>query len=251
VQDADKYGCVLVKPLHLTPPLGAPAGYQPIPEVRAGKSNPWSIASHTLVGLIRHDTPGVSVPIMRNTDGTVDVYALLMQMNNRRFRRDRRIGQLPLFTLETLMCLVKSDNGRHFHAKLRWPMTVAEYKSRRNGPAADLFYNFCCQNPNFKYIALGSPTGYSFREVDAQQLALGMYEGGHLLYHATREECIPSILDRGLLPGGLREGSRNENFFSPVQPQSAREVWKTRAHSNCVVVIDPNVAREKGSAEFL
>jgi hypothetical protein len=64
-----------------------------------------------------------------------------------------------------------------------------------------------------------------------------MYEGGHLLYHATREECVESILDRGLLPGGLREGSRNENFFSPVQPQSARDVWKTRAFSTCVVVI--------------
>jgi hypothetical protein len=64
-------------------------------------------------------------------------------------------------------------------------------------------------------------------------------------------ECIDSILDRGLLLGGLREGSRNENFFSPMQPQSAREVWLTRGHSTCVVVIDPSVARTKGLAEFV
>ena len=99
MQDVDKYGCVLVKPLHLTPPLGSPAGYQPIPEVRQGKHNPWSIASHTLVGLIRHDTQGVSSPIMRNTDGTVDIHALLLQINDRAFRRSRRFDSLPTFTL--------------------------------------------------------------------------------------------------------------------------------------------------------
>ena len=127
---------------------------------------------------------------MRSTDGTVDIDALLKHMNHRHFRNAKGFAQLPQFTTETLMRLVKSDNGRHFHTKLRWPLTVPEYRARKNGPGADQFYQFCCENPNFAYIALGSPTGYSVKDVSAEELALGVYEGN------------PPPLPR--YPGGVR-----------------------------------------------
>jgi RNA:NAD 2'-phosphotransferase (TPT1/KptA family) len=169
-----------------------------------------------------------------------------------RFCASSRFQGISVVTHNDILDMVKADRERkHFIVHGQYTMTSPERHSLCEETDLEELSALCQANLSYYIVQISGNGGHSVPGVDSEAMAAEAYTGSALLYHATRSSLYMSILAHGLRQGGVQHNQRREVFFATRQPHSREEISRTRHGSDCIVVIDPDVARQAGATFYV